>query len=399
MAKFDAYLPAYPGHTQDDFIMKFSTKAIHIGSDPEPNTGAVIPPIFQVSTFVQDKPGEPGQYNYSRLHNPTRENVEKAIAALEDARYGICFSSGIAAVNAVVKQLKAGEDVVVGHDLYGGTYRIFEEVYRPAGIGFSYVAMHDLEALEAAITHSTRAVWLETPSNPTLWVSDIQAIAQVCKDRGLLLCVDNTLASPYLQNPLAHGADIVVHSATKYLGGHSDIVMGALALNDESLYERLLHMAQAGGSNPGPFDCFLLHRGLKTLSVRVRQQCENAAMVAQFLKEHPKVNRVLWPGLPDHFNHEVAKKQMHDFGGMVSFDLKKNSTQAAAEWLGRCKFFKLAVSLGSVESLASCPAVMTHEAIPEALRKQAGISDSLIRLSVGIEDIHDLLQDLEHAFR
>lgn len=379
--------------------MKFSTRAIHVGSEPEPNTGAIVSPIFQTSTFVHDSPGEPRKYNYTRLQNPTRENVERVLASLEGGRYGLCFASGMAAADAVMKLLKAGEGVVVSHDLYGGTYRAFEHVYKPIGLSFVYAPMHDLKAVEASITHTTRLLWVETPTNPALWVADIQALAALCKNRGIFLCVDNTFASPYLQNPLKLGADIVLHSATKYLNGHSDIIMGALVVDDETLYERLSFIAQSCGGTPSPFDCFLLHRGIKTLAIRMRQHCDNAAMVARFLKEHAKVDRVLWPGFSDHKNHAVAKKQMRDFGGMVSFDLKKNSVQEAVKVLNRCKVFTLAVSLGGVESLVNHPATMTHGSMPERFRWDAGVRDSLIRLSVGIEDIHDLLIDLEEALR
>ena len=285
----------------------------------------------------------------------------------------------------------------MSHDLYGGTYRAFEHVYKSLGLSFRYAPMHDLKALEASIVHTTRLLWVETPSNPGLFVADLAAISEMCKNRGILLCVDNTMASPYLQNPLAYGADIVLHSATKYLNGHSDVIMGALAVNDTELYERLLFISQSCGATPSPFDCFLLHRGMKTLPVRMRQHCENAGMVARFLRQHPKVNRVLWPGFPDHVNHEVAKKQMRDFSGMVSFDLKKDTVAAASKVLTGLDVFTLTVSLGGVESLANHPATMTHGVMPEAFRKRAGISDSLIRLSVGIEDANDLLLDLEKA--
>ena len=381
--------------------MKFSTKAVHAGCEPEEKTGAIIPPIFQTSTFIHEAPGEPlgNGYGYTRLRNPTRECVEKALAALEGARHALCFSSGMGAADAAIKLLQTGEGVVASHDLYGGTYRAFEHVYKAMGLSFRYAPMHDLRALEASIVHTTRLLWVETPSNPGLFVADLSAISEICKNRGILLCVDNTMASPYLQNPLAHGADIVLHSATKYLNGHSDVIMGALAVNDTELYERLLFISQSCGAIPSPFDCFLLHRGVKTLPVRMRQHCENAGMVARFLRQHPKVNRVLWPGFPEHVNHEVAKKQMRDFSGMVSFDLKRNTVAAASKVLAGLDVFALAVSLGGVESLANHPATMTHGVMPEAFRERAGISDSLIRLSVGIEDANDLLLDLEKALR
>ena len=377
--------------------MKFGTKAIHAGQEPDPTTGAIMTPIYQTSTYVQKSPGDHKGYAYARGKNPTRSALEKNIAALENARFGLCFSSGMGASDAVVKLLKPGDEVVTGNDLYGGTYRMFTKVFQNFGIKFHFVDMKNLNNVSDAINEKTRLVWLETPTNPTMQIVDIKACAEITKNKNIVLCVDNTFASPYLQNPIDLGADIVMHSVTKYLGGHSDVVMGALCTNSEDLYERLAFIHNSCGATPGPMDSFLVLRGIKTLHVRMQRHCENGRIVAEFLKNHPRVDKIYWPGFADHPNHDIAKKQMKDFGGMISFSLIGNDKEEAFAFASSMKVFSLAESLGGVESLISHPASMTHASIPAEERIKAGVLDSLLRLSVGIEDAEDLIADLKQA--
>jgi cystathionine gamma-lyase/cystathionine beta-lyase len=375
----------------------FGTNAIHAGQVPDPTTGAIMTPIFQTSTYVQEYPGKHKGYAYARGKNPTRMALEGCIAALEGAKYGLCFSSGMGAADSIIKLLLPGDEVICTDDLYGGSYRMFERVYVPFGIKFHYVSMHDAESIRQHINERTKMLWVETPTNPTMKIVDIAACAKIANEKNLLLVVDNTFASPYLQNPLSLGAHIVMHSATKYLGGHSDVVMGAICINDDKLWEKLAFLLNSCGANPGPMDCFLVLRGLKTLHVRMERHCANGRKIAEFLKTHPKVDKVYWPGFPDHPNHEVAKKQMRDFGGMISFTLKGDSLEEAFRMASSVKVFSLAESLGGVESLLGHPATMTHASIPKPERERAGITDSLLRLSVGIEDVDDLLNDLKQA--
>ena len=377
--------------------MKFGTKAIHAGIEPDPSTGAIMTPIYQTSTYAQESPGKHKGYEYSRTHNPTRRALENNLAALENGKYGLCFSSGLGAMDTLMKLFKAGDEIISTNDLYGGSYRLFMQVYEPFGMKFHFVPMHNLDAVRERINVNTRMIWLETPTNPLMNIIDIEAYAALAKEHNLLLAVDNTFCSPYLQTPLDLGADIVMHSVTKYIGGHSDVVMGALVLNDDEVYQRLLYLQNACGAVPGPQDCFLVLRGIKTLHIRMQRHCENGRIIAEYLAQHPKVGRVYWPGLPDHPNHEVAKKQMRDFGGMISFTLKGDVMEDAIRVLENFKFFTLAESLGGVESLCGHPATMTHASIPREDRERAGLKDSLIRLSVGIEDVEDLLADLEQA--
>ncbi|MFN0060741.1 MAG: cystathionine gamma-synthase [Planctomycetota bacterium] len=379
--------------------MRFSTRAIHAGQEPDPSTGAIMTPIYQTSTYVQAAPGQHKGYEYSRTHNPTRRALEKNLAALEDARHGLCFSSGLAATDAVVRLFKSGDHVVAGNDLYGGTYRLFERVFRPFGLDFSFVDASAPQSIAAALRPTTRLVWIETPTNPLLKITDIAAVAEVCRRAKVLLAVDNTFATPYLQQPLTLGADIVVHSVTKYLSGHSDMVGGAVLLNSDELRERLAFIQNAVGAVPGPMDCFLVLRGTKTLAVRMDRHLENARKVAEHMREHPRVARVSYPGFEDHPGHAIARKQMRGFGGMVSFVLKDESEATARATVSRTKIFSLAESLGGVESLIGHPVSMTHASIPRAERLKAGLSDGLIRLSVGIEDVEDLLEDLSQALR
>lgn len=377
--------------------MKFATKAVHAGVEPDPSTGAIMTPIFQTSTYVQAAPGDHKGYEYSRTHNPTRTALQKALAALENGKHGLCFATGMASIDAVVKLLKSGDEVVSTNDLYGGTYRLFTKVFEPFGVKFKFVDMADAANVAAAITPRTKLVWVETPTNPTLRIVDIAAIAKLTKGKDILLAVDNTFASPYLQNPLDLGADLVMHSVTKFLGGHSDVVMGALIMNDDTLLERLAFLQNSCGATPGPQDCFLVLRGLKTLHLRLERHCTNGRAVAEFLAKHPKVGKVYWPGLPSHPNHEVAKRQMRDFGGMMSFTIKGDRMEDAMHFLRTCKLFSLAESLGGVESLMGHPASMTHASIPREERERTGVTDSLIRLSVGVEDADDLIADLAKA--
>ncbi|MFZ4786135.1 MAG: cystathionine gamma-synthase [Flavobacteriales bacterium] len=377
--------------------MKFGTKAIHAGQEPDPTTGAIMTPIFQTSTYVQDSPGVHKGYAYARGKNPTRVALEKCLAALENAQHGLCFSSGMGAADAIIKLLRPGQEVIATDDLYGGTYRMFTKVFANYGIVFHFVDMHDLDAVEKLINANTRLLWLETPTNPMMKIIDIEALVGIAKKHNVLSMVDNTFASPYLQNPLDMGADIVMHSATKYLGGHSDVVMGALMTNNQELYDQLAFIANSCGATPGPMDSFLVLRGVKTLHLRMKAHCANGKAIAEFLANHPKVDKVYWPGFPSHPNHHVAKKQMLDFGGMISFTLKSNSFDDASTLAKSVEVFSLAESLGGVESLLSHPASMTHASIPKEEREKTGIVDSLLRLSVGVEDIEDLIEDLNQA--
>lgn len=377
--------------------MEFATKAVHAGVEPDPTTGAIMTPIYQTSTYVQDGPGGHKGYEYSRTHNPTRQALQNALAALENGRHGLCFASGMAAIDAVVKLLKPGDEVVSTNDLYGGSFRLFTKVFADYGIRFTFVDMRDLVQVEAAMSERTRLVWIETPTNPLLRIVDIAAVAALGKKVGALVAVDNTFASPYLQTPLDLGADLVMHSVTKYLGGHSDVVMGALVVKDDALAERLAFIQNSCGGVPGPMDCFLVLRGLKTLHLRMERHCANGRAVAEWLRAHPRVDQVHWPGFPEHAGHAVAKRQMRDFGGMVSFTLKGDDMNDALNVLRSSKLFALAESLGGVESLMGHPASMTHASIPAEERRRNGLSDTLIRLSVGLEDARDLLADLEQA--
>ncbi|KYP15399.1 cystathionine gamma-synthase [Flavihumibacter sp. CACIAM 22H1] len=377
--------------------MKIATKFIHAGMEPDPSTGAIMTPVYMTSTYVQEAPGVNKGFEYARSQNPTRKALEEALAIIENGQYGLAFSSGVAATDAVLKLLSPGDEVVTGNDLYGGTYRLFTKVFERFGIKFSYVDMGSLEAVEAAISPATKLIWLETPTNPLMNIGDIAAIAAIAKSSGSLLCVDNTFASPYLQNPLDLGADIVMHSSTKYLGGHSDVIQGALVVNDKTLYDSLYFIQKSCGAVPGPMDCFLVLRGIKTLHLRMQRHCENGEKIAHWLRKHPKVGKVYWCGFEDHPGYAVAKKQMRGFGGMMSFELKDNSVETAKQLLSSTRLFSLAESLGGVESLINHPASMTHASIPREERIKNGLSDSLIRLSVGVEDAEDLIQDLANA--
>lgn len=376
---------------------KFATKAIHAGQEADPTTGAVMTPIYQTSTYQQKAPGDHKGYEYSRGTNPTRKALEDCIAALENGKFGLAFSSGMAATDCVLRLLQPGDEVVTGDDLYGGSYRIFTKVYEPMGIKFKFVNTSDNQAVADAVTDKTKLIWVETPTNPTLKLADIEAIGKIAKERGILYAVDNTFASPYLQNPLDLGADIVMHSVTKYLGGHSDVVMGALVMNDEELYKKLFFYYNACGGTPGPQDAFLVLRGIKTLHLRMKAHCENGRKVAEYLKNHPKIEKIYWPGFEDHPGHDVAKKQMRDFGGMVSIVLKDADLQETFRIASGFKVFTLAESLGGVESLINHPATMTHGTIPKEAREKVGVVDNLLRLSVGVEDADDLIADLEQA--
>lgn len=377
--------------------MKFGTKALHAGIEADPTTGAIMTPIFQTSTYVQEYPGKHKGYAYARGKNPTRTQLENNLAALENGKHGLCFSSGMGATDAVIKLLKPGDEVITGDDIYGGSYRMFSKIYEPFGIKFHYIDLYDASNVEKYINGNTKLIWAETPTNPTLKIVDIAAVSAIAKKHKITLCIDNTFASPYLQNPLDLGADLVMHSATKYLGGHSDVVMGALVTNDTALYERLAFILNSCGANPGPMDCFLVIRGVKTLHLRVKAHCENGEAIAHYLRKHPKIGKVYWPGFEDAAGHAIAKKQMRGFGGMVSFTLKGDDFEAAMRFATNVKVFSLAESLGGVESLVNHPASMTHASLPKESREKAGVVDGLLRLSVGVEDIEDLLADIEQA--
>jgi cystathionine beta-lyase len=380
--------------------MKFNTKVIHGNQHHEAVTGAVMPPVFLTSTYAQVSPGTPvGDYEYSRAANPTRQALEDALASIENGARGLAFSSGLAATDCLLRSFKAGDEIIAMDDLYGGTYRLFTRIYKDSGVKFHFVDMTDMEKFHSLINENTKLVWAETPTNPLMKLADIAEIAKITKKHNILFAVDNTFATPYLQKPLDLGADIVMHSATKYLGGHSDVIAGALVIKDAALGEQLHFQMFATGGTLGPMDSFLVLRGIKTLHLRVQRHCENGEKVAAFLSNHPEVEKVYYPGLPDHPFHEIAKKQMSGFGGMVSFTFKSGKKADAISFLKKLKVFTLAESLGGVESLANHPALMTHASIPEEKRKEIGITDDLVRLSTGVEDIADLLADLEQAFR
>jgi cystathionine gamma-lyase len=377
--------------------MKFGTKAIHAGVQPDPATGAIMTPIYQTSTYVQDGIGNHKGYQYSRTQNPTRHALEKSLAALENGKFGACFGSGLAAIDCVLKMFNPGDEIISTNDLYGGTYRIFTSIFEKYGLKFHFVGMENAANIEDYINENTKMIWVETPTNPMMNIIDIDACAAIAKKHQVLLAVDNTFATPYLQNPLDQGADIIMHSVTKYLGGHSDVVMGALVCDDEKIAKEIYRIQNSSGAVTAPMDCFLVLRGIKTLHLRVQRHCENGRKVAAYLKVHAKVDTVYWPGFEDHANHLIAKRQMRDFGGMISFNLVGNKMKDAHAVLNKLSVFSLAESLGGVESLAGHPATMTHAAIPKEVREKAGVVDSLIRLSVGIEDVDDLISDLEQA--
>ncbi len=377
--------------------MKFGTKVLHAGIEPDPTTGAIMTPIYQTSTYVQAAPGNHKGYEYARTQNPTRNALQNNLAALENGKFGLCFSSGMGATDAIIKLLSPGDEVISTNDLYGGTYRIFTKVFEKYGIKFHFIPMNDVGGIEKLINTKTKLIWVETPTNPMMNIIDIRAVAQIAGSKNIMLCVDNTFASPFLQNPLDLGADLVLHSVTKYLGGHSDVVMGAIITNNEKIHEDLKFIQNACGAVPGPQDCFLVLRGVKTLHLRMERHCSNAKQIVNYLSNHSKVEKIFYPGLTSHPNHEVAKKQMRDFGGMLSFTLKGNKMDDALKILSGTKLFSLAESLGGVESLIGHPATMTHASIPKEEREKSGLVDTLIRLSVGVEDVEDLIADLEQA--
>jgi len=377
--------------------MKLGTKAVHSGIEPDPTTGAIMTPIFQTSTYVQESPARHKGFAYARGANPTRSVLQRSIAAMENGKHAICFGSGMGATDAVIRMLKPGDEVITGNDLYGGTYRLFTKIYEKYGIRFHFTDLTDISKAEPLINKNTRLFWLETPSNPLMRITDIADHVQLAKKHGIMVAVDNTFASPCLQNPLDLGADIVMHSVTKYLGGHSDVIMGALIVNDDKLQQDLQFILNSCGAIPGPQDCFLVLRGIKTIHLRRERHCKNGRLVAEYLRQHPSVGKVFWPGFTDHPNHLVAAKQMKDFGGMLSFVLKDDNTEKAIRVMEKFKLFSLAESLGGVESLVNHPASMTHASIPKEERLKSGLSDSLIRLSVGIEDHEDLIEDLRQA--
>ena len=379
--------------------MRFGTKAIHAAVEPDSATGAVMTPIYQTSTYKQRAPGEHKGFEYSRTGNPTRKALENNIAALENGKHGLCFGSGLAAIDAVLKTLKPGDEVISTNDLYGGTYRLFTKIFEQYGIKFTFVPMHNMTAIEAAANEKTKLLWVETPTNPMMNIIDINAVASIAKKRRIRLAVDNTFATPYLQNPLDLGADIVMHSVTKYIGGHSDVVMGALVCKDDKIAEQLYFIQNSSGAICGPQDSFLVLRGIKTLHLRMQRHCENGKIIANYLKSHPKVDKVYWPGFLDHPNHSIAKEQMRDFGGMISFTIKGDRIEDAYQLMSSFQLITLAESLGGVESLTCHPASMTHAAIPKEEREKLGVVDSLIRLSVGVEDAEDLKEDIEQALR
>jgi cystathionine gamma-lyase len=377
--------------------MQFATKVLHAGVHPDPETGAIMTPIYQTSTYVQRSPGDHDGYEYSRTHNPTRTQLQDNLAALENGNWGLCFSSGMGAIDTLAKLLKPGDEVISTNDLYGGSYRIFTKVFENYGIKFHFTDLGNAENFAKLINPNTKMVWMETPTNPMLTIIDIEAITKVARANNILSVVDNTFASPYLQNPLDLGADLVMHSVTKYINGHSDVVMGAVVGRDELLHEKLAFLQNSCGAVPGPQDCFLVLRGIKTLHLRMERHCENGRKIAEFLRNHPKVDKVYWPGFTNHANHDIAKKQMKDFGGMMSFTLKSDSIADARKFLSNTHLFSLAESLGGVESLCGHPASMTHASIPREERLKSGLVDSLIRLSVGIEDVNDLIEDINNA--
>jgi len=377
--------------------MKFATKAIHAGIEPDPSTGAVMTPIFQTSTYAQQGIGKHKGYEYSRTHNPTRTVLQNNLAALENAKHGLCFSSGMGAIDTIIKLLNPGDEVVATNDLYGGTYRIFTKIFERYGIKCHFTPIQEPAAIEKFINSNTKMVWIETPTNPMLNIIDIEGVCKIAKKYQIKVVVDNTFATPYLQNPLDLGADIVTHSVTKYLGGHSDLVMGALVVNDDDLAEQLAFIQNSCGATPGPQDCFLALRGIKTLHLRMDAHCKNGEIIAHFLRNHPAIDKVYWPGFSDHPNHHIAAQQMRGFGGMMSFTLRENRLENAMKIVENVKLFQLAESLGGVESLIGHPATMTHASIPKEEREKSGIVDSLIRLSVGIEDAEDLTEDLRNV--
>ena len=378
--------------------MKFNTKTIHGGQKIDPAFNSVMQPIYQTSTYAQKSPGVNKGFEYSRTHNPTRTALQNSFASLENAKYGVAFSSGLAAIDAIIKLLSPGDEVISTNDLYGGTFRLFTKVFEKYGVKFHFTSLHNVSDVESLINENTKVIWAETPTNPMINIFDIEALSIISKAKNLILVVDNTFASPYLQNPINLGADIVMHSATKYLAGHSDVVLGALMLNDDEIAEKLYFIQNASGAVPGPQDCFLTLRGIKTLHVRMQRHCENAQKVANFLNNHEMVEKVYWPGLYSHKNHDVAKKQMSGFGGMLSFRIKDFNKQQTIKFLEKLHLFTLAESLGGVESLCGHPATMTHASIPVEEREKSGVTDSLIRLSIGIEDVDDLIDDLKNAF-
>ncbi len=377
--------------------MKFNTKAIHGGQILDPAYGSVMTPIYQTSTYAQSSPGKHKGYEYSRTHNPTRTNFERAIASLENAEHGLAFASGLAAIDAIIKTLSPGDEIISTNDLYGGSYRLFKQIFEKYELKFHFVNMEDLTSVEEKINSKTKLIWVETPTNPMMNVVDIKSMSTLAKKNNILLCVDNTFATPYIQRPLDLGADIVMHSATKYIAGHSDVVIGALALNDENLYKKLSFIQNASGATPGPMDCFLTLRGIKTLHLRMQRHSENAERIAMFLKGHNKISNVFWAGFKDHKNYNIAKSQMNGFGGMVSFIPIDNTFETSRKIAENLKLFTLAESLGGVESLCCHPASMTHASIPPEERKKSGLVESLLRLSVGIEDVDDLIDDLNNA--
>ena len=378
--------------------MKFNTKTIHGGQKIDPAFNSVMQPIYQTSTYAQKSPGVNKRFEYSRTHNPTRTALQNSFASLENAKYGVAFSSGLAAIDAIIKLLSPGDEVISTNDLYGGTFRLFTKVFEKYGVKFHFTSLHNIFDVESLINENTKVIWAETPTNPMINVFDIEALSIISKAKNLLFVVDNTFASPYLQNPINLGADIVMHSATKYLAGHSDVVLGALMLNDDEIAEKLYFIQNASGAVPGPQDCFLTLRGIKTLHVRMQRHCENAHKVANFLNNHEMVEKVYWPGLDSHKNHDIAKKQMSGFGGMLSFRIKDFNKEQTIKFLEKLHLFTLAESLGGVESLCGHPATMTHASIPVEEREKSGVTDSLIRLSIGIEDVDDLIDDLKNAF-
>jgi cystathionine beta-lyase/cystathionine gamma-synthase len=377
--------------------MKIATKYIHAGATPDPSTGAIMTPIYQTSTYVQEAPGVNKGFEYARSQNPTRKALEEAYASIENGQFGLAFGSGVAATDAVIKLLVPGDEVIAANDMYGGTYRLFSKIYEKMGIVFTYVDTTDAANIQKVISPKTKLIWIETPTNPLMNITDIAAVSAIAKANGSLLCVDNTFASPYLQNPLDLGADLVMHSATKYLGGHSDVIQGALMMNSSELREQLYFIQKSCGAVPGPMDCFLVLRGIKTLHLRMQRHCENGRTIAHWLRNHPKVAKVYWCGFEDHPSYAIAKKQMRDFGGMLSFELKDDSMEAAKKVLSSTHLFSLAESLGGVESLINHPASMTHASIPREKRIANGLSDTLIRLSIGVEDAEDLIADLNEA--